>query len=138
MLGGFNRAPAATSLVQATMNGDKAEVRQLIASGANLEDVNHKQETALILAAKTDQFEIAELLIGAGANVLAVSTFGWTAGYAAQTSRLERGPEAAARLRVIEQLKSKGVAFSAPHPADVMQVIKDGGQPALLINPTPK
>lgn len=118
------------TLIEAVMNTDDARVRQLVESGANLEQVDRKQQTALILAAKTDQFRMAEYLIGKGANILAASKFGWTVGYAAQTSRLVRGPEAEARDRVLEQLKQRGFPFPAADPSTVKALLAENRWPA--------
>ena len=107
------------SLIAAVIDGDDAQVRRLVAQGAPVDERNRKGETPLILAAKTDQFRTAEFLLQSGADVMAASRFGWTAGYAAQSSRLARGPEADARDRVLAELKARGFPFPAPHPADL-------------------
>lgn len=103
-------------LVEAVMIEDADRVRQLIAAGASLEDQDGDEQTPLLIAAKTDQFVIAEMLLDAGANIWAKSDFGWTVGYAAQTSKLTSGAENEARLRLLEKLKAKGFPFPAEHP----------------------
>lgn len=117
------------NLIEAVMNMDDARVRQLVESGANIDAPDRKLQTPLILAAKTDQFRIAEYLISKGANVLAASKFGWTVGYAAQNSMLARGPEAEARDRVLEQLRQRGYPFPAAEPAAVKAMLAEGRWP---------
>jgi hypothetical protein len=116
-------------LVQATMDESEARVRLLVSQGANLEEADHKQQTALLIATMTDQFEIAEVLIDAGANVWTASMFGWTPGYAAQTSRIAGGPDAEARQRVIAKLQAKGFPFPAPTPEQVEAAMEKGQWP---------
>ena len=119
----------AGTLVDAVMNGNKSEARRLIKSGVFLDETNRKDETPLILAAKTDQFVIAEMLLDAGADIFKASKFGWTVGYAAETSRLSRGEEYEARLRVIEKLKARNYPFPAIHPAAMQDKIANGQWP---------
>ena len=117
------------SLVQATMDQSESRVRALVAAGADLNEADRKQQTALLIAAKTDQFEIAEILIDAGANVMAASRFGWTVGYAAETSRIAGGPDAEARLRVLAKLRAEGFPFPSPHPDQVKAMLAAGTWP---------
>jgi ankyrin repeat protein len=113
------------TLIEAVMNMDEGRVRALVEGGADIDAPDRKQQTPLILAAKTDQFRIAEYLIGKGANILAASKFGWTVGYAAQSSKLVRGPEAEARDRVLDQLRRRGFPFPAAEPAVVAQMLEE-------------
>jgi hypothetical protein len=103
-------------LVEAVMNEDEGRVRQLIAARANLEEQDGDEQTPMLIAAISDQFIIAEMLLDAGVSIWAKSDFGWTVGYAAQTSNLVRGGENEARLRVLARLKAKGFPFPAEHP----------------------
>lgn len=104
-------------------------MRELIASGANLEERKSDNSTPLLLAAETDQFEIAETLIDAGANIWATSEFGDTVGQAAETSRLVAGPDADARQRVLAKLRARGFPFPAEDSSDVLKKIKAGEWP---------
>ncbi len=117
------------NLVDAVMMEDSSRVEQLIAEGAPLEEADHKGQTALIIAAKTDQFEIAELLLNAGADPFAVSQFGWTAGYAVQTSKLQRGPEFDARERVARLLEERGYPVPGPDKPDIKKMVASGNWP---------
>ncbi len=103
-------------LVEAVMHEDEPRVRQLITAHANLEEQDGDEQTPLLIAAISDQYIIAEMLLDAGASIWAKSDFGWTVGYAAQSSKLTGGAENQARLRVIEKLKARGFPFPAEHP----------------------
>lgn len=129
LLGSCSVATKSDSLIEAVMIADPGEVERLIAAGAPLEQANHKGETPLIIAAKTDQFRIAETLLRAGANPFAVSQFGWTAGYAAQTSRLVRGPEFEAKARVAAELEARGYPVPGPDKPEIKQLVAEGKWP---------
>lgn len=109
-------ADPGTSLIKAVYDGNESRVRALVSSGANLEERKSDESTPLLLAAETDQFEIAEILIDHGANIWATSEFGDTVGYATEQSRLIGGPDFDARQRVLAKLKERGFPFPAEHP----------------------
>lgn len=109
------------SLVSAVMSESSLSVRVLLLTGADTEEKNHKAMTPLLIAGLTDQYRLAELLIQSGANIFAVSKFGWNLGYMIQSSRLIRGPEFEARERVAKLLQERGF----PHPApDLKQTLE--------------
>lgn len=119
-----------TDLIDAVLNSDETRVRALIAAGQPIDQRNPINDTPLTLAAKTDQFVIAEILIDGGADIMAHNRFGWTAGYAAQTSRLlSEGPEGEARDRVISRLRERGFPFPAPRPEIVRAAAEQGDWP---------
>jgi hypothetical protein len=118
-----------SGLVEAVMFEDDGRVRQLIASGASLEAQDGDEQTPLLIAAKTDQFVIAEILLDSGANIWAKSDFGWTVGYAAESSKLSGGAENEARLRVLAKLKAKGFPFPAEHPTVIEAKVAKGQWP---------
>lgn len=117
------------SLVDAVLNEDGGQVATLIEQGAPLEEEDHRGQTALVLAAATDQFRIAEQLIEAGADPFAADDFGWTAGYAAQTSNLQRGPEFEAKQRVKALLEARGFPFPSPDTDQVKTMVAEGKWP---------
>ena len=65
-------------LLDASKNGDMAEVKKLIELGASTLYANDKGQTPLMLAAQQGNLEIAKLLVDEGANVNAVDIQGCT------------------------------------------------------------
>ena len=120
--------PKAT-LLDAVMDQNKRQVKRLIKKGADLEVTSLKDKTPLILAAVTDQFRIANILLDAGANPFAVSMFGWTAGYAAQTSRLARGPEYKALQIFKDKLRHKNYPVPGPEKDEIEAMVAEGNWP---------
>lgn len=117
------------SLIVAVYDRDEAEVRALIASGADIEERKSDGSTPLLLAATTDQFEIAEMLIDAGANIWATSEFGDSVGWATEKSKLVRGPDADARDRVMGKLRNRGFPFPAEHRSIILRKVESGQWP---------
>jgi hypothetical protein len=117
------------SLIAAVYDRDARRVRELIASGVNLEERKSDGSTPLLLAAETDQFEIAEALIDAGADIWATSEFGDSVGWAAEKSKLVRGTHADARLRVLTKLRARGFPFPAEYRSIVLQHVQAGEWP---------
>lgn len=114
-------------LFEAVMHRDVDRVRQLLSERAVLDERNDQLDTPLTLATVSDQFIIAEMFIKSGADIFAANEFGWTAGFAAGTSRLEPGTaEGDARQRVIALLKAKGFPWPAPDPDEVNALMKRG------------
>jgi uncharacterized protein len=76
----FNSAATETSLstglFRAAMQGDVAEVKRLIAAGADIESRNRWDHTPLMLAAARGHLEVAAALLDAGADVDALSKTG--------------------------------------------------------------
>jgi hypothetical protein len=60
-------------------SGDLEGVMQLVESGANIEEVNKDNETALLLAIQKGRFKIVVYLVDNGANVAHRDNKGWTA-----------------------------------------------------------
>jgi len=111
-----NAAPdASTPLQWAAYRGDAAEVKRLLAAGANVADTNAYGVNALAIAAETGNTDIIRLLLAAGANVESPSGDGQTALMSvARTGNLE-----AAQLLI-----KRG--------ANVNAAEKFGGQTALM------
>lgn len=129
LAGGCSMATPSNSLIAAVYNRDEARVRQLVAAGAPLEERKSDRSTPLLLAAETDQFEIAEVLIDAGADIWATSEFGDSVGWAAEHSRLAGGPDAEARERVLAKLRARGFPFPAEHRSVVLRKVQAGEWP---------
>jgi len=79
MLAGCTRLPT-TALTIAAERGDAAEVRRLIAAGANVNEKDEAGYTALMWAARKGNMEIARALVEARAdvNVRDCASAGWT------------------------------------------------------------
>ncbi len=73
-------------LVQAVKKGDNKTVRELLQNRADVNSAQPDGSTPLILAANSNNLEVAALLIQAGANVNARNEYGATALSAASTS----------------------------------------------------
>lgn len=117
------------SLIAAVYDRDARRVRELIASGANLEERKSDGSTPLLLAAETDQFEIAETLIDAGADIWATSEFGDSVGWAAEKSQVVRGAQGDARHRVLGKLRARGFPFPAEYRSIVLRHVQAGEWP---------
>ena len=61
-----------TALMRAVQNNDVAEVKRLIAQGANVNELDANQDAPLVMAAYEGHTEIVRLLLEAGADVTAV------------------------------------------------------------------
>lgn len=114
-----------TSLIDAVYDTSRKGVERLIAQGADLEVTKSDGSTPLLLAVETDQFDIAEKLINAGANIFAVSGFGDSVGYAVENSNVN----SEARERVLKLLESKGFPFPAAHRTEVIKMVETGKWP---------
>lgn len=129
LLGSCMNSDQPETLIEAVYERDKARVIELASSGAALEERDLEGQTPLVLAASTDQFEIAEVLLDAGADPFAASQFGWTAGYAAQTTNLQRGPEFEAMQRVSQRLRARGYPVPGPDKQEIKQMVAEGNWP---------
>ena len=79
LFGGYLSDVEKYVLVRAAEYEDIAEVRRLIAAGADVNAKNNYGETALMWAARNNDTDMAELLLAAGADVSATDHYGWTA-----------------------------------------------------------
>lgn len=69
----------APAIVEAAEVGDVSAVRVMIAHAVNLEQTNHRGETALMVSIRRHNFNIANILLKAGANPNATDVQGNTA-----------------------------------------------------------
>jgi len=79
-------AAAGEPLFDSIAAGDKGAVEQALAGGANVDSRARDQATLLIAAALDNQPEIAEFLVGKGADVMARNSGGFTPLHAAAFS----------------------------------------------------
>jgi hypothetical protein len=127
--GGCSILASSNSLIAAVYDRDARRVRELIASGANLEERKSDGSTPLLLAVESDQFGIAEALIDAGADIWVTSEFGDSVGWATERSQLGPGRDGDARRRVLVKLRARGFPFPAQHRSIVLQQIRAGAWP---------
>ncbi len=66
-------------LVLAAERGDAAEVRRLIAAGADVNWQDEKQDSAFLVAGARGHAEVVKLTLAAGANLKSTNRFGGTA-----------------------------------------------------------
>ena len=119
--------PMLNNLQAAVGYRDITSIDRLIAAGADMEQRDANGQTPLIAAASSDQFEIAEHLIAAGADIWALDDFGMTAGRMAQRSLTPAtSDEGRARERVIKIMKQRGFPFPAPDRAEVLRMVRTG------------
>lgn len=124
--------PGSSPLANAVVNKRPDAVQQLLASGESPDSVDERGTTALVLAAATDQFVIANMLVDQNANIWAASKLGYTAAIYANTSHIpDDSEEGQARLRLIERLKAAGYPWPPPWPDDVMELRSAGQWPPL-------
>ncbi|MEM7666598.1 MAG: ankyrin repeat domain-containing protein [Pseudomonadota bacterium] len=119
------------SLVDAVRHRDAELVSRLIEEGAPLEERDYRGSTPLRIAAGSEQYLIAEQLVAAGADPFTMDSLYVTAAGGIWTSSLEpESPEGAARERLLDVFKERGVPLPPPPPKEMPQAIKDGIWPA--------
>ncbi len=119
------------SLIDAVNNRNEAQVDQLIAAGAPLEERDERGSTPLWIAAASEQYIIAEKLVTAGADPFTMDSFYITAAAGILSSDLmEEMPDGAARLRLLDVLTERGVPMPPPPPSEMPEALRDGRWPA--------
>lgn len=119
-----------TSLIDAVMKRNVRLVDSLIEQGAFLEARNHRGATALRIAAGSEQFIIAEKLFNAGADPFTMDSLYITAAGGILHSNLMDGTdEGAARLRLLEAFRDRGVPIPPPSPREMEDALKNGQWP---------
>ena len=92
-------------LIVAAVDGNSAQVQELLKAGANVNTSGAAGTTALIEAALNGHLEVVNLLLGAGAEVNRKDAQGrsalWAAVYAGQNEVLSKLLEAKAEVNVI-------------------------------------
>lgn len=124
--------PFAPPLPQAALDKDLPRVRQLIEQGADLEAQTDAGMTALLIAAATDQYQMAEVLVLAGADIYAATPFGHTAGLFAYGRPFPEGTShREAQLHFLELITERGFPAVPPSPKEVMEMRSLGPWPPL-------
>jgi hypothetical protein len=108
--------------------GDLSGVESALKAGANPNEHDDRGNPAIVLAAATDQYQIANLLLDKGADFYATDDFGLLAGTLASQSRLlPDSVEGKALATFISRLKSRGHPWPPPGPNQVER-LKAAGQ----------
>ena len=106
------------------------KVRRLIKVGADLEAKGYAQGTPILLAAVSENWLAAEILLEAGADPMVTDQFGMTVTWLAATSRLL--PESAqgqALDRVRHVLNERAIIGIVIHPREVTTMLEEGRWP---------
>lgn len=141
-------APADLRLVEAIKKGDHKAVRELLQNHADVNSAQPDGSTPLILAANSNDVEVADLLIRTGANVNARNEYGATPLFAACNSgntamiKLLLDAKADANLALplgetplmsaVNRRNMDAVRALLEHGADVNAKESEGGQTALM------
>lgn len=122
--------PGSSPLANAVVNREPAIALQLVDSGASPNSKDERGTAVLILAAVTDQYLLANVLVQRGADVWAADSMGYTAAIYASTSRLDdESDEGKARLAFISSLRAAGYSWPPPWPKDVLAMREAGRWP---------
>lgn len=122
--------PGSSPLANAVVNREPAIAVQLLDSGASANSTDERGTAVIILAAVTDQYRLANVLVQRGANVWAADSMGYTAAIYASTSRIaDESEEGQARLAFISTLRAAGYSWPPPWPKDVLAMQAAGQWP---------
>lgn len=122
--------PGSTPLANAVVSRQPDEVAKLLSGGASPDSADERGTAALILAAATDQYRIANMLVNGRANVWAADSMGYTAAIYANTSHIpDDSDEGKARLVFVKLLKDSGYPWPPPWPKDVLALQQAGRWP---------
>ena len=117
-------------LAAAVANRRADEVTSLLASGVSPDDRDERGQEAIIIAASTDQFAIANILVDRGANIWAANRLGFTPALFAFTSHVSaNSPEGTAREIFISKLKGRGYPWPPPWQNEVVALRSSGNWP---------
>lgn len=113
------RAPFATAMTYRNLGA----VRMLVRHGLKLDRPDVFGNTYLIDAASHRSFQIAEVLVDAGANPWRIGMGGGTAAYHIANAGEETGDEKAARERLVAKVRKPGLPWPPPAPQEVRERI---------------
>ncbi len=110
-------------LVERIAKGDLAGLEAALAAGANPNEKDDRGNPALVLAAATDQYRMANLLLDKGADTYATDDFGLLAGTLASQSRVQtESVEGKALAVFVASLKARGHPWPPPGPKEVQRL----------------
>ena len=123
---------AAPPLAQAALDRDLDRVRQLVSQGAELEQRTDAGLTPLLIAAATDQYDMALFLVREGADIYAADNMGATAGAYASIRPFPEGTEQrGVQAEFLGILEARGFPMPPPSPAAVRKLRETGQWPPL-------
>ena len=115
---------------EAVANKNLAELERLIKEGVDVDITDNRGQAPILLAAVTDQFQMVDRLIDAGANIWAFETLGYNVGIYTSTSHVSSSSvEGIARERVIEKLKARGFPWPPPFPDKTLEMVNRNDWP---------
>ena len=124
------------TIKDAVMHSDREAVARMIAEGYDVEERDYRGNTALNVAAKTDQHIIAEMLLNAGADPFSMDSFYFTAASSIYESEMSPDTDKGqARLRVLAKMEAEGVQIPPPNPKEFPQAFEDGRWPKHAMPP---
>jgi hypothetical protein len=109
--------PYYVPLSEAARAGQLAVVTALLQAGAAVDQINYRNETALILAGGDDRLEIVRVLLAAGADANHVGCFGSALAYTTSRDVALALLEAGARLDVVDEFGDDVVTRLCPRQA---------------------
>jgi len=117
-------------LAERIVKRDLEGVKKALEAGAKPDERDERENPAILLAAITDQYRIANLLLDAGADIYATDKFGLSAGSLAEDSRLlPDSIEGHAHSEFVAKLKAKGHPWPPPGPKKVRELKAENNWP---------
>jgi len=114
-------------VVRAVTERDLDGLVKQLAAGGDPNSRDDRGKAVLLIATGSDQFRIANALVGAGADVWFADSLGNTPAVMAEIARLKPGSEeAAARDAFIAHLQSAHYPWPPPRPVEI-RALRDRG-----------
>jgi hypothetical protein len=117
-------------LAQAVADRRYEDVRHLLEAGASPDDRDERGVSALLVAAESNQFRMANLLIDHGADVWTAEKLGFTVANLSVHERVDpTSAEGIARSRLIGRLRALGYPWPPPNSLTVERLMREGRWP---------
>ncbi|CAN5706718.1 hypothetical protein BH11PAT2_BH11PAT2_06150 [soil metagenome] len=122
------------TVAKAINRGDLEELEFLLKSGASPDTLDDIGNPPLVLAAATEQYRAANLLLDYRADIWKTDDFGLSAAAIAEDSRvLPDSIEGKARAIFIQRLKDAGYPWPPANPVEVMKLKSEGKWPPVSV-----